>query len=239
MPPPGPDGAARRAIATIRGGLALGAVAAALLALAPSFDLVAGAAADAGRGEYVAGVGASMTAVGLVMLVVILAAIALRLLWLHLVGLVLTTGVAVAASLLVVTARISDNIAGDADVTMRAGAWILVGAFWIALAGVVVVLVGVRMVAMGGPAPNMPRTGPQQRARTAPFAAIFGLLGVVVVVTAALGVAFGTLALGDIRASAERLTGRPMALTGLIAGTLVLSLLATVGGIGMLVASPG
>ena len=85
----------------------------------------------------------------------------------------------------------------------------------------------------------MPRTGPQQRARTAPTAAIFGLLGVVIVITSSLGVAFGTLALGDIRASAERLTGRPMALTGLIAGILVLSLLATIGGVGMLVASPG
>lgn len=180
-----------------------------------------------------------MAAVGVALLVVILAAIVLRLLWLHLLGLVLTTGVALAASLLVITARISDNIAGDADVSMRGGAWILVGSFWIALAGVVVTLVGVRMVAMGGPAPNMPRTGAQQRARTAPIAAIFGLLGVVIVVTSSLGVALGTLALGDIRASAERLTGRPMALTGVIAGILVLSLLATIGGVGMLVASPG
>jgi hypothetical protein len=59
------------------------------------------------------------------------------------------------------------------------------------------------------------------------------------VITSSLCVAFGTLALGDIRASAERLTGRPMALTGLISGILVLSLLASIGGVGMLVASPG
>jgi hypothetical protein len=235
MPEPG----FHRAISIIRGGLALGALAAVLLAIAPSSDLVAGAAAPPQSGIYVAGIGGSVSALGAAGAVVILVAIALRLLWLHLVALVLTTAVALAASLLVITARISDNIAGDADVSMRAGAWILVAAFWIALAGVVVTLVGVRTVALGGPAPNMPRTGPQQRARTAPTAAIFGLLGVVIVITSSLGVAFGTLALGDIRASAERLTGRPMALTGLISGILVLSLLATIGGVGMLVASPG
>ncbi len=42
MAAPAPDPGFRRAISTIRGGLALGAVAAALLALAPSFDLVTG-----------------------------------------------------------------------------------------------------------------------------------------------------------------------------------------------------
>ena len=234
-----PEPGFRRAISTIRGGLALGALAAVLLAIAPAFDLVAGASSEPGGGVYVAGVGASVSLAALALLLVILAAIALRLLWLHLAALVVVTAVALVSSLLVITARISDNIAGDADVAMRGGAWTLVAAFWIALAGVVVILVGFRMVAMGGPPARMARTGPQQRARTAPTAAIFGLLGVVIVVTSSLGVAFGILALGDIRASAERLTGRPMALTGLVAGSLVLSLLATIGGIGMLVASPG
>lgn len=234
-----PDAGFRRAISTIRGGLALGALAAALLAIAPALDLVAGAAAAPARGLYVAQVGPSLSAVGVVMVVVILAAVALRLLWLHLVALVVTNAAALTASFLVISARISDNIAGDAAVSLRGGGWLLVAAFWIALAGVTVTLVGVRMVAMGGPTPKMARTGPQQRARTAPTAAIFGLLGVAIVITSALGVAFGILALGDIRASAERLTGRPMALTGIIAGTLVLSLLAAIGGIGMLVASSG
>lgn len=234
-----PETGLRRAISTIRGGLALGAVSAALLALAPTADLVAGPAAPPRTGDYVADVGGSMTAVGVVLLLVIVAAIALRILWLHLVALVLVTAVALASSLLVITARISDNLAADGDISLRGGAWLLVGAFWIALAGVVVTLVGVRMVAIGGPPVQMARTGAQQRARTAPTAAIAGLLGVVVVITSALGVALGTLALGDIRASAERLTGRPMALTGIVAGILVLSLLATIGGIGMFVASPG
>ena len=234
-----PETGLRRAISTIRGGLALGAVSAALLALAPAADLVAGPAAPPRTGEYVADVGPSMTVAGLVMLAVVVAAVALRVLWLHLLGLVVITAVALVSCLLVITARISDNLAADGDVSLRGGAWLLVAAFWLALASVVVTLVGVRMVAIGGPPVKMARTGAQQRARTAPTAAIAGLLGVVVVITSSLGVALGALALGDIRASAERLTGRPMALTGIIAGILVLSLLATIGGIGMFVASPG
>ncbi len=81
MPEPG----FRRAITTIRGGLALGAVAAVLLAIAPAFDLVAGASSDPGGGVYVAGVGASVSLAALALPASsILAAIALRLLWLHL-----------------------------------------------------------------------------------------------------------------------------------------------------------
>ncbi|CAN0495173.1 unnamed protein product, partial [Phaeothamnion confervicola] len=51
-----------------------------------------------------------------------------------------------------------------------------------------------------------------------------------------IAVAYGVLALGDIRSSGERLTGRGMAVAGMALGILVLSLLATVGGVGSLVA---
>ena len=74
--------------------------------------------------------------------------------------------------------------------------------------------------------------GRLQRARTAPFAAILGVVGVVVVVTSGLAIAYGTLALGDIRSSEERLGGRGMATTGVVLGILVLSLLAAIGGVG-------
>ena len=85
----------------------------------------------------------------------------------------------------------------------------------------------------------MARTGPQQRARTAGLAAILGVVGVVIVVTSGIAVAYGVLALGDIRSSGERLTGRGMAVTGLALGILVLSPLAAIGGVGAWVAQPG
>lgn len=234
-----PEDSLPRAITTIRGGLAVAALAAALMALATAFDLADGPSA-AGHGTYTAGIGVSVAAIGVTACLAILVGVVREVLWIHLVGLVIGTGVALMSGVLVIVARTSDNFADTADPTLRAGGLLLVSAFWLALAGVVTALVGVRMVAIAAPPPvNIPRTGPQQRARTAPFAAILGLVGVVVVVTSALAVAYGVLALGDIRASGGRLTGRGMAVAGIALGILVLSLLAAVGGIGAWVAGPG
>ena len=228
-----------RAISTIRGGLAVAALAAAVMALASAFDIVDGAAAS-GHGTYTAGIGVSVAAIGVTACLAILVGVVREVLWIHLLGLVIGTGVALMSGVLVIVARTSDNFADTADLTLRAGGLLLVCAFWLALIGVAIALVGVRMVAIAAPPPlNVPRTGPQQRARTAPLAAVLGLVGVAVVVTSALAVAYGTLALGDIRASGERLTGRGMAVTGMALGILMLSLLAAVGGVGAWVAGPG
>lgn len=235
-----PDASLPRAINTIRGGLALGALASALMALAPLFDLVDGAAHAPRGGTYTAGIGISVSAIAITACLAIMVGVVREVLWVHLLGLVLSTGVALVSGLLVIVARTSDNFAEDASVTMRAGGFLLITAFWLALIGVVVALVGVRMVAIASPpVTNMARTGPQQRARTAPLAAILGVIGVVIVVTSAIAVAYGVLALGDIRASGGRLTGRGMALAGLALGILVLSLLVTIGGVGVWVANPG
>ena len=65
-----------------------------------------------------------------------------------------------------------------------------------------------------------------QRARTAPFAAILGIVGVAVVVTSALAIAYGTLALGAVVGGAPGRAGHGR--RG--AGGLVL--LAAIGGVG-------
>jgi hypothetical protein len=83
-----------RAIRTIRGGLALGALAAALMALAPLFDLVDGPAALPRGGTYVAGVGLSVSAIAITASLAILVGVVREILWMHLLGIVLTTGVA-------------------------------------------------------------------------------------------------------------------------------------------------
>lgn len=228
-----------RAITTVRGGLAVAALASALMALATLFDIADGPAAS-GHGTYTAGIGASVAAGGITVCLAILVGAVRQVMWLHLLGLVLGTGVALVSGLLVIVARTSDHFADPPGPTLQPGGLLLVGAFWIALIGVVMALVGFRMVALAAPPPvNVPRTGPEQRARTAPFAAIAGLVAIAVVVTAGLGVAYGVLALGDIRQSGGRLTGRGMAVTGVAVGILVLSLLAAVGGVGAWVAGPG
>lgn len=220
-----------RAIAVIRGGLLLAGNGALLLALSPLGDIVTGPAADTPGAVYTTGTGVSVAVIGALAAAVILAAGALTLLWAHLVSLVVGTGVALVAAFLVISARTADGFADGADLDVGGGGLLLVAAFWLSLAGVVVALVGVRLVAQAAPPVRM-RSGALQRARTAPFAAILGVLGVVVVVTSALAVAYGTLALGDIRSSGERLAGRGMATAGVVLGVLVLSLLAAVGGVG-------
>jgi hypothetical protein len=236
-----PDDGLGRAITTIRAGLALGAVAALLVALSPLFDLVDGPARSPEGATFTTGVGASVAAVAVVAGLAIAASLVWRLLWLHLLGIVLATATALVSALLVIAARTSDDFAEGADLSLQTGAVLLIAAFWLALVGVGVALVGVRMVAVAAPPPVIPpsRAGQIVKARTAPISAILGVAAVVVVVTAGAAAAYGVLALGDIRSSNGRLTGRGMALTGLVLGILVLSLLAAVGGVGTLVASPG
>jgi hypothetical protein len=228
-----------RAISTIRAGLALAALAAALMALAPLFDIASGPAAVPHGSTHAAGTGISVSAIAITACLAILVGVVREVLWVHLLGLVVATGIALVAGLLVIVARTSDGFAAGTDPTLRGGGFLLIGSFWLALIGIVVALVGVRMVAIAAPPARMARTGPQQRARTAPLAAMLSALGVVIVVTSAIGVAYGVLALGDIRSSGERLTGRGMAVAGVALGILVLSLLAAVGGVGAWVASPG
>lgn len=222
-----------RAISVVRGGLAIAGGAAVLVALSPLSEIVEGQAAHPAPAGVVhtATAGASVGVIAGIGAAVLLAAAALRILWLHMLGLVIGTGVALMAALLVIAARTSDDFADGAAVEVRPGGVLLVAGFWIALVGIVVALVGVRRVAQTAPAVTM-RSNVIQRARTAPLAAILGIAGVVVVVTSAAAVAYGTLALGDIRSSGERLTGRGMATAGVVLGILVLSLLAAVGGVG-------
>lgn len=220
-----------RAISVIRGGLALAGAAGALIALSPLGDIVTGPSADTPGATYTTGTGGSVAVIAGIGAAMILGAAALRILWPHLVALVLGTGLALVAAFLVISARTADGFADGADLDMAGGGLLLVAGFWLALAGVVVALVGIRMVAQAAP-PVRLRGNALQRARTAPFAAILGVAGVVAVVTSALAVAYGTLALGDIRSSGERLGGRGMATAGVVLGVLVLSLLAAVGGVG-------
>ena len=75
-----------RAITTIRAGLSLGAAAAILLALSPLWDIATGPAAEPPGAEFTAGVGTSVGVGAAIGAVVIIAAVAQRVLWQHLLG---------------------------------------------------------------------------------------------------------------------------------------------------------
>jgi len=69
-------------------------------------------------------------------------------------------------------------------------------------------------------------------------ALVLGIAGFITVFASTLAVAFGTLALGDIRASRGTLGGRGAAIAGLVLGFIALSLLIALVGSGMLSATP-
>ena len=235
----------------VRGGLALGAAAAVLVAIAPTADLASGP----GRGDpsrtvtidLEPAVGALGTAGALLLLAAALA----PWLWAHLAGVALTTIVAATSGLIVLTGRTSDDFVADADVTLERGGVLLVLAFWVGLAGVIVTLVGFRRVAMEAAGPPFaaedgePEAVVEEEGRPArrtsgkaTVALVLGIAGFITVFASTLAVAFGTLALGDIRASRGTLGGRGVAIAGLVLGFVALSLLIALVGSGMLSATP-
>jgi Domain of unknown function (DUF4190) len=234
----------------VRAGVAIGAVAALLMALAPTGDIASGPARDAPRTTATIDLEPAVGALGVAGAVLLAAAAALPWLWAHLAGVALTTIVAATAGLIVLTGRTSDDFVADVDVSLERGGVLLALAFWVGLAAVVVTLIGFRRVAMGVPEPAAEGEGEGEavvaaeeegRRRTsgkATVSLVLGIAGFITVFASTLAIAFGTLALGDIRASRGVLGGRGVAIAGLVLGFVALSLLIALVGSGMLSAKP-
>jgi Domain of unknown function (DUF4190) len=236
----------RASSALVRAGLAIGAVAAVLVALASSGDLVSGPA----RGDPATVASVDLEPVigvlGGVGAALLIAAAVAPWLWAHLAGLALATIVAATAGWIVLTGRTSSDFAVDAGVSLERGGVLLVLAFWVGLAAVIVTLVGFRRVAMAtaeAPAEDEAAavTVEGERRRTtgkATVSLVLGIAGFITFFASSLAVAFGTLALGDIRASRGALGGRGIAIVGIVLGIIALSLLVAFVGSGTLTATP-
>lgn len=187
-----------------------------------------------------------ITGIGVIAIIVLGLAAALPFLWAHLGGIAIAAGFAYLCGGTVAVARVSDDFAPGAEISLERGGVLLVTAFWLALAGVVIALLGVRAYAAGrraggddegepptAEAPSEPRTSPRAIAAVA-----LGLGGILTVASGALAIAIGTLALSDIRLADGRLTGRGLAIAGIVLGVLVLTLLTALVGVGALAASP-
>jgi len=231
---------------TVRAGLLVGAAAGVLVALAPpSGDLAEGPARGAERMTATIDLEPVVGAVGIAGAALLAATALAPWLWAHLVGVALATILAATAGLIVVSGRTSDDFAIDADISLLRGGVLLVLAFWMALAGVVITLVGFRQTAMAASqraleeeTPPPADDGIPRRSPKALIALVLGVAGFITVVASSLAIAFATLALGDIRASGGRLPGRGLALAGLVLGFVTLSLLAALVGLGALTAAP-
>jgi hypothetical protein len=240
-------------VTTIRGGLALGAAAGVLAAIAPRWDMVEGLSRDAPGVTKVIEPGGAVGGFGVLVAVLLGAAVFVPRLWLWLAGLGVTTALAGACGLVVISGRTSSELAPDADVSLLTGGRLLTMAFWVAMVAVAVMLVGFRKMAL---APRPAEEGavveeeaaaaptPSGRARRKPasgralLAFALGIGGFIIVIGSSLAVALGTLALGDIRASEGVLPGRGLAITAVVLGLVALSLLAALVGVGTLAATP-
>ena len=230
----------------VRAGLALAAVAGLLMALAPTGDIASGPARDAPRTTATIDLEPAVGALGVAGAVLLAAAAAAPWLWAHLAGVALATIVSATAGLIVLTGRTSDDFVADVNVSLERGGVLLALAFWVGLAAVVVTLIGFRRVAMAeDPAPEGEAAaaagGEEVRRSTsgkATVSLVLGVAGFITVFASALAIAFGTLALGDIRASRGALGGRGVAIAGLVLGFVALSLLIALVGSGMLSAKP-
>jgi hypothetical protein len=231
--------------ALVRGGLAIGAIAGVLAALAPTADLASGPARNDPDRIVTIDLESAVGLLGAVGAVLLVAAAASPWLWAHLAGVALCTIVAATSGLIVLTGRTSDDFAPDADISLETGGVLLALSFWVGLAAVVITLVGFRRVALAAPEPqaddeeaDVAEQPVRRRSGKATVSLVLGIAGFITVFASSLAIAFGALALGDIRASRGALGGRGLAIAGLVLGVVALSLLIALVGSGILTASP-
>lgn len=230
----------------VRAGLGIGAIAGVLVALGPSGDLVSGPSRDDPGATATIDLEPAVGGLGLAAAVLLVGAAVAPWLWAHLAGVALATIVAATAGLITLTGRTSDDFVADADVSLERGGVYLALGFWVGLVAVIVTLVGFRRVAMEATAAAAEETPPPPpeegvRPRTsgkATVALVLGIAGFITVFASSLAIAFGTLALGDIRASRGTVGGRGVAIAGLVLGFVALSLMIALVGSGILSATP-
>lgn len=231
----------------LRVGLAIGALAGVLLALAGLSDLAEGRPRDGGDQLLVLGPTDVVALIGAIAAVLVITTIVAPFPWARLVGIVVTTAVATTAGFEGIRARIAEDFVADERTTLLAGGILVVAAFWTAVAGIAVSLLAMRQIAQDrteepdevlDEIPMRPDGRPLRSSLKASLGFTLGLIGVLAPVLSAVAVALSLGALGDIRAFKGRLGGRGMAIAGVVLGITGLSLLIAVLGVGALVLTP-
>lgn len=223
-----------------RMGLALIALAGLVALVAPWMgDLVrGGAAANPELSTVVALDGGTATAVVLEGLIAIgagIGAAAIPRLWAQLAGLVVGGAAAATFAFTVIQARGSSSLSPDVEITLLAGAQTLLVAALLAAAGVVVALLSMHRV----PAWTTDQVDDAEpRNPTAGIVALaLSILGVLMPLLPALGIAVGAVTVTDARASEGRLRSGA-ALAAIVVGALLLAVWSTLVAQGILTAEP-
>jgi Domain of unknown function (DUF4190) len=239
-----------------RVGLALASLSGLLVALAPTGDVASGPARGAPATTATLDLGGGVAVIGIAGLLLLLASALAPWLWARLVGLGVATMLCLTSGLIVLAGRTSNDFAAGADISLERAGLLLALAFWVGIAGIVVVLIGFRRIAMAVPEPSpdgAPAGGaepavaagipprPSGKATSSLVLGLAGVIGAFVSIFAfggPLAVALGSLALGDIRASGGDLRGRGTAIAGIALGIVGLSLLIALVGAAMFAVSP-
>jgi hypothetical protein len=222
-------------------GLGLGVLSALVAMFAPGNVIATGPGGGFSTGDVSVDLPGGVVVVFIIAVVVLAVALSVPQLWAKLAGVGLLCALATTQGLMVIIGRSSEDFREEAELTLGRAGGVLAIAFFIALAGLVLALVGCRSLAAP---PRVPvddqgnaLTGPQTSGH-ATAALVLGLTAILAIPAAALAVGFATLALGQIGMSNGHRTGRGMALAGLILGIVWLSLWGLFMTVGIFVATP-
>jgi len=146
--------------------------------------------------------------------------------WAKLLGAAIAFGLAGTEALMVTIAKTSTRFHPGAAPHLESGGTILGVAFVVAVAGVIVMIVGARelMPESGSLGTDLDAAGLPMRPGSAMVALGFSLLGVIFFPSAPVGVMLGLIAYAQIVQAREFIPGRNVALAAVILGTTWISL---------------
>lgn len=215
-------------------GLGIGVVAALLACLAVGREIASGPGSGIASDVTAVELPVGVIAVFLIAAALLVASLAIPARWPRVVGVGVLTGLAATLAITVIIGRTSGDFLADSDVSLETGGSILIGAFMLSLAGLVLALVGARELAEAGrDAPPPPGTSGRATA-----ALVLGIAGFFAAVAASLAIVFATLAFAEIARAGSTRTGRGLAVAGLVLGIVALSLWAILLLAGVFAASP-
>jgi hypothetical protein len=158
--------------------------------------------------------------------VVLLGLVIVRASWAKLAGAAVVFGLAGTEALMVTIGRTSTRFPADAATHLQRGGQLLAIAFVIAIAGLLVMIVGARelMPTDGSSEPGLDSAGLPVRPGGAVVALGFSVLGVIFFPVAPVGVMMGLVAYWQIVRAGDRVPGRNIAFTAILLGTTWISL---------------
>lgn len=169
---------------------------------------------------------------GVIAAIVCVAAAAVPWAWARIAGVGASSFFAIVVSFAVIGFRTSDDFTRGIDVSLGTAGWLMVIGALLLYAGTVSCLVFLRTPAPGGDPSARPGEG------KGVAALVLGIVGVLLPFLSAPAIGLALFAMDDVRAGDGRVSGRGMAIAGLVLGIVSLTLWSLGLVLGMLLAQP-